>query len=73
MVLGLEGVRPAVVSEKTAECLDEYRRFRHLVRNIYATNLVPKRLEVLVEQLPGLWSAVQSELFSFADFLLAGS
>lgn len=29
-------IRPAVISEETRESLDEYLRFRHVVRNIYA-------------------------------------
>ena len=36
MVIDIPSVRPAVLSSETAEQLDEYRKFRHLVRNIYA-------------------------------------
>lgn len=61
--------RPAVISRDTAEDLDEYRRFRHLVRNIYATNLVPGKLQGLVDRLPGLWSRLRAELAAFALFL----
>jgi len=32
-------LRPAVISSETRRRLDEYRRFRHRLRNIYATNL----------------------------------
>ena len=32
-------IRPAVISEVTYEALDEYRGFRHVVRNIYAFQL----------------------------------
>lgn len=37
-------VRPAVLSSATRQCLDEYRGFRHIVRNVYTFNLrLPRR------------------------------
>ncbi|HHY94936.1 MAG TPA: hypothetical protein GX513_07990 [Firmicutes bacterium] len=63
------GVRPAVISEDTLLALDEYRRFRHVVRNIYAFQFDPVRLERLVNGLASALSRVRSELGSFADFL----
>lgn len=62
-------VRPAVISQETAHTLDEFRRFRHLVRNVYTFNLVPEKMAGLLSVLPELWSAVQVELLAFADFL----
>lgn len=37
-------VRPALIDPDSANALDEFRRFRHLVRNIYTTHLVPARM-----------------------------
>lgn len=67
-------VRPAVLSQETADWLDEYRKFRHRVRNIYATNLVPDRMQLLVRDLPSGWRRLRHELETFATFLenLAG-
>jgi hypothetical protein len=62
-------VRPAVISPNSAQALDEFRRFRHLVRNVYTMNLVPERMAGLLAALPGLWLAVRAELLAFADFL----
>ncbi|WP_397548013.1 hypothetical protein ABUL39_07185 [Rhodothermus marinus] len=31
-------MRPAVIGQTTAHTLDEFRRFRHLVRNVYTMN-----------------------------------
>ena len=62
-------IRPAVISADVAAALDEYRRFRHLVRNAYATNLVPEKMRGLVERLPALWPRLRLELIDFADFL----
>lgn len=61
--------RPAVISPDSASTLDELRRFRHLVRNVYTFNLVPQKMEPLMSALPGLWRQVQAELAAFADFL----
>ena len=64
-----EDRRPAVISAASAARLDEYRRFRHLVRNVYAQNFVPERIGALVENLGADWSQVYAELTAFADFL----
>lgn len=65
--------RPAVISEKVCKSLDEYRRFRHLVRNVYAIDLRSDRLSHLVETLPNVWEPARAELHAFADFLQAQS
>ena len=69
MALDVPGVRPAVIDENTASSLDEYRRFRHLVRNVYTMNLVPTKMTSLMVRLPDLWSVLRAELLAFADFL----
>lgn len=61
--------RPAVISPESASMLDELRRFRHLVRHVYAFNLSSERMEPLITTLPGLWQQAQAELSAFADFL----
>ena len=62
-------VRPAVISSEAAEGLDELRRFRHLVRNVYTMNLAPEKMVDLASGLPTLWSRLRLELLAFADFL----
>jgi len=69
MTINLPKIRPPVLSRETAEQLDHYRRFRHLIRNIYTTNLVPSELEKLVVPLPQLWSQIREQLDAFADYL----
>lgn len=39
MGVALPGVRPPILSADTVRALDEYLRFRHVVRNIYAFEL----------------------------------
>ncbi len=62
-------VRPAVVSEETREALDEYRGFRHVVRNIYAFRFNPTKLQRLVQGASDVFSQAQVELLAFASFL----
>ena len=65
----IQETRPAIISDESASVLDELRRFRHLVRNIYTFNLIPEKIEPLVSSLPALWSRLRAELLAFADFL----
>ncbi len=69
MAQQMSDVRPAMISADVAASLDEYRRFRHLVRNIYATNLVPSKMQGLLERLLPLWEMLRAELIAFAAFL----
>jgi hypothetical protein len=69
MRLDIPEVRPPVLREDTASRLDEYRKFRHRIRNIYATKLDPERIEPLVSALPDLWPNLRGEMLSFAAFL----
>lgn len=62
-------VRPAVVGQDNALALDEFRRFRHLVRNVYTVNLDPAKMTGLLSVLPELWSELQPELLAFAEFV----
>lgn len=69
MTLDLPDIRPPVLEQGTAARLDEYRKFRHRVRNIYATEMDPNRMEVLITGLPELWLSIRRELEAFAEFL----
>jgi hypothetical protein len=62
-------LRPAVLSEFSRNGLDEYRGFRHVVRNVYSYNLDPARVELLVKNLEPLAASVKLDLLAFADFL----
>ena len=69
MTSDLPDVRPAIISQKSAQRLDEYRRFRHLVRNVYTANLIPERMTSLLVNLPDLWRDVRAELLAYAELL----
>jgi len=62
-------IRPAVINHEIFLLLDEFRRFRHLVRNVYTFNLDPEKMKKLMSDLPDLWLQVKNELKAFSDFL----
>lgn len=72
MTLDLPGIRPDVVSARTAQLLAEFLRFRHLFRNLYGFELEWPRLRSLVARLPEAWSALEADLQGFLRFLDAG-
>ncbi len=65
----ITSVRPAVIGSDTRHCLDEYRGFRHVVRNIYAFNLKFSRLQELTGQLKACYQLVTSDMNRFSEFL----
>lgn len=69
MAVEVSGVRPAVISQAIYETLEDYRAFRHLVRNIYTFHFDPVRVGRLVQQAPALLDEASRELLAFADFL----
>jgi hypothetical protein len=69
MVAEVPSVRPALISEETRRMLDEYRGFRHVVRNVYAFRFDLEKVRKLVQGAPAVLSQVRAELLAFADFL----
>jgi hypothetical protein len=69
MMKEVPGIRPAAISTETGRKLDEYRRFRHVVRNVYTHNFDPAKLGKLVNSAPELFIQVRAELLAFAAFL----
>jgi hypothetical protein len=65
MSLNVDRVRPAVISIKTMNLLNEYRSFRHVFRNIYGFNLITKRLEHLLDIFPSTIDNLKAETTCF--------
>jgi hypothetical protein len=63
------GVRPAVISLQTLKRLDEYRGFRHVVRNVYTFHFDEAKLEKLVLKSEDTFTQLRAEILAFADFL----
>ena len=69
MSIEVPGVRPAVISSELKEKLEEYRGFRHVVRNVYTYQLNPKKLKPLVRSLRKAMKELQRELVAFVKFI----
>ena len=63
------GIRPAVVSTETGAILDDLRKFRHVVRNVYTHHIDPVRLGKLVKNSSESFSQLRAEISAFAAFL----
>jgi hypothetical protein len=65
----IPGIRPAVISTEMGEILDDLRKFRHVVRNVYTHHLDPARLKKLVEGSSKSFAQLNAEISAFAAFL----
>ncbi len=65
-------VRPAVISREISQRLNEYRGFRHVVRNVYTYKFDPSKVEKLVLSADDLFAQLRAELEAFASFLEQG-
>ncbi|HAA02069.1 MAG TPA: hypothetical protein DCE18_01715 [Syntrophobacteraceae bacterium] len=66
----LPGTRPAMIGRSLRNCLDEFRGFRHVVRNVYTFNLIPSRLQELVSVLRPCYQSLVDDVEAFCDFLV---
>lgn len=69
MTREIPDVRPAVISPETLELLEDYRGFRHVVRNVYSYNFDPNKTEILVKNISGLFDNLSDKLIIFIKFL----
>jgi len=69
MVSEVPTIRPAVISEAIYSRLNDYRGFRHIVRNVYTFKFDPEKVKKLSTEITELFSKVSAELLAFADFL----
>ena len=69
MGLDLPKVRPPVLTADSIQHLDQYLRFRHVVRNVYTFSLGPERIGRLVNELVTVFAQIRQELLAFANFL----
>ena len=67
----IPGTRPPVISRDTRLVLDEFRGFRHVVRNIYTFNLHADRVLELTTRAHACLSSVRGELHIFIDFIVS--
>lgn len=73
MALDIPGVRPPLLRGETVRALDEFLRFRHLVRNVYGFDLDWPKLRGLLGRLSAAWRALDADLGRFLEFLEAAA
>lgn len=73
MAIEVPGVRHAVIRPSTRAALDEYLRFRHLVRNLYTWDFAQTKIADLIDQLPTTLQALAADLIRFRQFLDSAS
>lgn len=69
MSMEIPQVRPAVISEELRDMLEDYRGFRHVVRNVYTYHLNPEKMERLITKIDSVLEKLTVELSAFATFL----
>lgn len=69
MAIDVTGLRPALLDTELLRRLDEYRRFRHVVRKGYEHEYEWARMEHLVSGLPQLQSNLRTAVDRFDRFL----
>ena len=70
MASEIKTIRPAILSAETKTILDEYRKFRHLIRTIYSFQLNAEKIKGLVVKLPKAWKGFQLDLNDFINYFL---
>jgi hypothetical protein len=69
MTIEVPGLRPPVLATELAAEIDEFLRFRHVVRHNYAFALEPERVERLANRLRPMWRVESQALLTFALLL----
>lgn len=71
MALKIKNLRPAVISKESRDILDEYRAFRHVVRNVYAKKYSAKKIAILLADFSNEYSRTKKEILKFLRLLEA--
>lgn len=69
MLLSIEGVRPALLSEGSYRFLNELRGFRHVFRHAYSYGLDEERVSTLLRKILDPKSAVIKDLNNFRKII----
>jgi len=67
MTLEIEEVRPALFDRELAGRIDELRSFHHVFRNIYQSELDPKRVELVQQRLDATLSSFKKAHNEFIE------
>lgn len=73
MSLEIPEVRPAVIDQELARSLGDFRRLRHVFRNVYGFALEDQRMRPLEERLPAVLAAFRRQVGEFLAWIMGGS
>jgi hypothetical protein len=60
-----EPARPAIISSDVSAILDDLRSFRHVFRNRYLSNLIPKRVDDLADETVRAFRTLDADIQRF--------
>jgi hypothetical protein len=69
MARNISGVRPFVIKDETRTLLDEYRKFRHLVRNIYTFNIIPQKVMKMARDIKKTFNVFKRDINNFINLI----
>jgi hypothetical protein len=69
MALEIPDIRPSIISRDLAEELDEYRRFRHMFRHSYGSELRWRKIEPLAKGIDSMTEILMEKVFEFMQFV----
>ena len=69
MTLEIPDIRPLIISRDLAEELDEYRRFQHMFRHAYGSELRWRKMEPLAKGIDLLTMNLIEKLSEFMQFV----
>ena len=69
MTLEIPDIRPSIISRELAEELDEYRRFRHMFRHFYGSELRWRKMEPLAKGIDSMTKVLTERIFEFVKFV----
>ncbi|HVJ49983.1 hypothetical protein [Desulfitobacterium sp.] len=64
----IPNIRPAIISLELAEELDEYRRFRHMFRHAYGSELRWRKMQPLVAGIPNVMCGIEEAYAKMVQF-----
>ncbi len=67
--LDIEGIRPALLSEESFQCLNELRAFRHFFRHAYGTDIEKEKFKIVADKVAIINDLFKKEIAQFISFL----
>ncbi len=69
MILNIQDIRPAVISEESYTCLNELRAFRHFFRHAYNTDIDKEKFKIVADRVFKIRGLIRKDLDKFLHFL----